>query len=91
LETVEGHAGITDFSAITAAATASSLQLLIVKETMKNFVAENGLDWFALRRLPLAEIQQIRPMIKTGDELIFPIPSTEITTNSLCVQNPGYF
>jgi hypothetical protein len=90
LETVESHAGITNFSDITAANTAAELQLLVVKEEMKNFVAENGQDWFALRRLPFATIQTIQPAIKSQSVLIFPIPNTEITTNGQAIQNPGY-
>ena len=90
LKTVESHAGVSDFSAITAATTAAQLQLLIVKEELKNFVAENGQDWFALRRLPLTIIQTIQPLAKSANLLIFPIPNTEITANSQAIQNPGY-
>jgi hypothetical protein len=90
LEAVESHAGITDFSAINAANTATALQLLVVKEEMKNFVAENGQDWFALRRLPFATIQTIQPALKSPSLLIFPIPNSEITTNGQVIQNPGY-
>jgi hypothetical protein len=90
LKTVETHAGITDFSAITNAVTASALQLLIVKEELKNFVGENGADWFALRRLPIAAIQAIRPAISSVNQLILPIPESEIITNSQVIQNPGY-
>jgi hypothetical protein len=88
LETVMSHAGITDFTAVNNAATAAALQVLVVKEEMKNFVSENGADWFALRRLPFATIQSIQPYIKTVNQLILPIPNTEITTNSQVFQNP---
>jgi hypothetical protein len=90
LKTVEGHAGITDFTDVDNASTAAALQVLVVKEEMKNFVGENGQDWFALRRLPFATMQTLQPAIKTATTLIFPIPNTEITTNSQAIQNPGY-
>ncbi|OCX52562.1 hypothetical protein BEL04_14005 [Mucilaginibacter sp. PPCGB 2223] len=90
LKTVMGHAGIIDFTAVDNATTAAALQVLVVKEEMKNFVAENGSDWFALRRLPFATVQTIQPNIKLATQLILPIPLAEITANSQVVQNPGY-
>jgi len=90
LTTVMSHAGVTDFTAVNNASTAAALQLLIVKENMKNFISENGEDWLAMRRLPFATLQSLQPNIKLTTQLILPIPSTEITTNSLIIQNPGY-
>jgi hypothetical protein len=90
LETVEGHAGIKDFTTIDNTTSAAALEVLIVKEELKNFVGENGADWFALRRLPLATIQTIQPQLKSTDNLILPIPNTEITQNGNVIQNPGY-
>jgi len=90
LETVEGHAGITNFSAINAAATPAALQLLIVKEDLINFCGENGDDWMALRRLPFATLQTIQPVLKDQSRLIFPIPNAEIIANNKMIQNPGY-
>jgi len=90
LQTVEAHAGITDFSAINNANTATALQLLIVKEEMKSFVGENGADWFALRRLPFNTIQSIQPYLISTVQLILPIPYAEITSNNQVIQNPGY-
>jgi hypothetical protein len=90
LETVEKHSGITDFTAVNNASTASALQLLIVKEEMKNFVGENGADWLALRRLPFATIQTIQPFLKTASQLILPIPYSEMLSNNQVIQNPGY-
>jgi hypothetical protein len=90
LITIMSHAGITDFSAVNDANTGAALQLLIVKEEMKNFASENGADWFALRRLPFATVQTLQPSIKTKNQLILPIPNSEITTNNQVVQNPGY-
>lgn len=90
LETVLGHAGVTDFSNVNAATTAAELQLLIVQEEMKNFVGEDGQDWLAVRRLPFATVQTMIPTIISKDLLIMPIPETEITGNGLVIQNPSY-
>jgi len=92
LKTIMGHAGITDFSAVDATTTMPALQLLIIKEEMKNFFAEGGQDWLALRRLPFATLQSLNPNIKIKDQLILPIPQTEITANGELAgqQNPGY-
>ena len=90
LETVQGHAGITDFTAINNANSAAALEVLIVEEELRNFVGENGADWFALRRLPLTTIQTIQPLLKSTDRFLLPIPYAEITENGSMVQNPGY-
>lgn len=90
LKTVEGHAGITDFSSINNANTITDLQVQIVREEMKNFAVENGVDWLALRRLPFDKLKSIRPDVRSVDQLILPIPYGEITSNNKIVQNPGY-
>jgi hypothetical protein len=90
LETVEAHAGVKDFSAIISAATPAALQVLIVKEEIKNFFSENGADWFALRRLPFATAQTIQPALISVNQLTLPIPYTETSVNNLVIQNPGY-
>ncbi len=90
LKTILSHAGVTYFSVVDQAGSAAALQELIVKEEMRSFVTENGADWFALRRLPFASIQRIRPEIKSADQLILPIPYNEIIANNKIIQNPGY-
>lgn len=90
LKTVMGHAGITTFTEVDEAQTPEILHVLIVKEVMKNFISENGIDWLALRRLPFKTVQLLRPDIKSVNSLIFPIPDIEITANGKAVQNPGY-
>lgn len=89
LETVQGHAGITDFTADNAAS-GSDLTLLIIREEMKNFLAEAGQDWYAVRRLPFATLQQLIPTMATKDLLIMPIPQPEMQTNGQIKQNPSY-
>jgi len=92
LKEIMKHAGITDFTAVDAATTKDALQLLVVKEEMKNFVAEGGQDWLAVRRLPFATLQELIPVIKDKNQLILPIPESEITSNAQLAgkQNPGY-
>lgn len=90
LKTVLSHAGITDYSAVDAAGTPAAVREMVIREEMKNFFAENGTDWLALRRLPFATVQRIRPEIKSVTSLILPIPNSEIITNNKIEQNPGY-
>ncbi|QEM11757.1 RagB/SusD family nutrient uptake outer membrane protein [Mucilaginibacter rubeus] len=90
LKTVQGRAGVTDFTAVDNTAAAAELQLLVVKEEIKSFFAENGADWFALRRLPLTAAQTIQPSLKTVAQFILPVPQSEIIANNQMIQNPGY-
>lgn len=85
LKAVETTAGFTDPAV--DAADAAALRILVLREEIKNFFSENGADWFALRRLPLAEAQKIQPDIKDV-HYILPIPQTEINLNSQLIQNP---
>jgi starch-binding outer membrane protein, SusD/RagB family len=82
-------AGAEEFTAVANASTPGSLQLEIVKENMRNFTCENGVDWFAMRRLPFATLQQLNPNIRNPTQLILPIPTAELTYNNV-IQNPGY-
>lgn len=90
LKTVLQHAGYSDFSKLDEANTAEEMRVLIIKEEMKNFVAEAGQDWQAIRRLPFATLQQLVPTVKSKDLLILPIPQDEIKRNNQIKQNPGY-
>ena len=91
LTTVMSHAGAgpQEMAAVANAATPAALQVEIVKENLRNFAYENGVDWFALRRLPFATLQQLNPGIQHPYQLIFPIPTAELTYNNV-IQNPGY-
>ena len=91
LTTVMSHAGAgpQELAAVANASTPETLQLEITKENMRNFAYENGADWFALRRLPFATMQQLNPNIKDSTKLILPIPTSELTYNNV-IQNPGY-
>ncbi|MVT09312.1 RagB/SusD family nutrient uptake outer membrane protein [Chitinophaga tropicalis] len=90
LKEVMEHAGYTDFNSVDAAVTAEQLQLLIIKEEMKNFVGEAGQDWFAVRRLPFATLQGLLPSIKDKSLLLLPVPDAEIIANKNMAQNPNY-
>jgi len=88
LETVLKCAGITDFSEVETATTPEAVQLLVVQEVRKNFLQESGLDWFAMRRLPLKTLQVLRPNVKSVFSFTLPIPITELNANGLLEQNP---
>jgi hypothetical protein len=95
LDSVERHAGIKDRSGIYATTSYTDLQALVVKEEIKNFFAEAGQDWFALRRLGISgstpnitAIATIQPAAKSVNQLILPIPNTEIISNGNVIQNP---
>lgn len=91
LKNIEGRAGVTDFSAIDNATTSDQLLVEIYKEFARNMVAEDGIEWFALLRLPFATVKQLRPTINDQKQYIFPIPTTEFQLNpSIGAQNPGY-
>jgi hypothetical protein len=57
---------------------------------MRNFVGEAGQDWFAIRRLPFATLQSLIPSIGAKEQLVLPIPKTELTQNGKMIQNPGF-
>jgi starch-binding outer membrane protein, SusD/RagB family len=91
LTTVMSHAGAgaREMAAVANATTPAALQLEIVKENLRNFAFENGVDWFALRRLPFATMQSLNPNITDPTKLILPIPASELNENNVS-QNPGY-
>jgi hypothetical protein len=89
LTTVMTHAGLTDFGKVDEAVTPEALQLLVVQEVRKNFLQESGLDWFAMRRLPMATLQSIRPAVKSRFSFILPIPMAEMSANGLMEPNPA--
>lgn len=92
LKTVLQKSGVTNFSDVDNASSTAELQLLIIKEEMKNFLGEGGQDWLAVRRLPFATLQKLLPSIGTKTQLLLPIPQDEMKRNSGLqgMQNPGY-
>jgi hypothetical protein len=90
LKAVRAHAGVTNFADIDAADSGPQMQLLTIKEEMRNFVNEAGQDWFAVRRLPFSTLQMLLPSITDKALLVLPIPDAEIVANKAMKQNPGY-
>jgi hypothetical protein len=94
---IQEKAGITavlnpvPYLAVEAANTPALLLVEIYKETSKSLVAEDGIEWMALLRLPFATVQQLKPTITTQTLYIFPVPATEFKYNpSFGDQNTGY-
>lgn len=91
LKTVMSKAGVTDFTALDNATMPDGMLMQTYQETARNLVAEDGSEWTALLRFPLATVTQIRPTITTTVQYILPIPSDEFQLNPLIGnQNPGY-
>ncbi|QEM11675.1 RagB/SusD family nutrient uptake outer membrane protein [Mucilaginibacter rubeus] len=91
LKTVMSRAGVTDFSAVDNATTTESMLLQNYYEIVRNLVGEDGADWMALLRFPLATVTQLRPTITSNQQYILPIPLTEFKANpGIGLQNPGY-
>ncbi len=88
--TVLKNAGFTDVSWVNSIQTSSQLRYEIIKEEIKNFMMENGSDWYALRRLSMGQIATIQPLLTSQTKMILPIPNSEITKNQKAAQNPGY-
>jgi hypothetical protein len=91
LKTIMGHAGVTDFTSIDNAATQDEMLMQVYLEITRNLVGEDGQEWMALLRLPLATVQQLRPTITDKIRYILPIPHIEFVSNpAIGDQNPGY-
>lgn len=91
LKTVMKHAGITDFTRLDAVMERDELLIEIYKETVKNLMFEDGIEWTMLTRLPMETILKVKPVIKDKNYIILPIPATEFEKNpTIGKQNPGY-
>lgn len=91
LKEIMGHAGVTDFSAVDNAVTKDEVLYQIYLEFSRNMTAEDGIEWFALLRLPFEKVLEIRPTILNRERRILPIPATEFQLNpNIGDQNPGY-
>lgn len=67
------------------------LLLEIYKETVRNLVAEDGMEWLALLRLPLTTVTTLMPTLIEERQFIFPVPVDEFRYNpTFGEQNPGY-
>ncbi|MBD1366595.1 RagB/SusD family nutrient uptake outer membrane protein [Mucilaginibacter sp. ZT4R22] len=97
VHTIQSKAGITatvnntNYLAVESANTADLMLMEIYKETVRSLIGEDGAEWNALLRLPLATVQQIKPTITSQNLYIFPVPPSEFLYNPLFGdQNPGY-
>jgi hypothetical protein len=91
LKEVMAKAGVTDFTAVDNAVTKDEVLYQIYLEFSRNMVAEDGIEWFALLRLPFEKVKEIRPTILRKELYILPIPTTEFQLNpGIGDQNPGY-
>lgn len=97
VQLIQSKSGITaaensvHFMDVENAGDRETLLVEIFKETSRNLVAEDGMEWMALLRLPLATITQIKPTLMSTAQFIFPIPVSEFIYNpSFGDQNPGY-
>lgn len=91
LKIVMTRAGVTDFSAVDNATSNSALLVQLYLEYARNLLAEDEQEYFALLRLPLATVTQLRPTITSTQQYILPIPPDEFQHNPLLGdQNPGY-
>jgi len=83
INTIRNRAGLVN----TDAATMSDLLLAIEKERRLEFAFE-GQRWFDLVRTNRAI--NVLPNVKKTYQMLFPIPLSEINSNSKMTQNPGY-
>lgn len=91
LKTIMGHAGITDFTKLDAITDRDELLFEIYKETVKNLMFEDGIEWSALIRFPIETILKVKPAIREKNYIILPIPADEFEKNpTIGDQNPGY-
>lgn len=97
LHTIQSKASITattnntNYLAVEGAITSDSLLIETYKEEARSLVGEDGLEWMALLRLPLATVEQIKPTITNQAQYIFGIPHEEFLYNPIIGdQNPGY-
>jgi hypothetical protein len=94
---IQEKAGITAVSnnfhylAVESASTADALLLELYKETSKSMVGEDGSEWMALLRFPLATVMQLKPTITSQIQYIIPVPKSEFIYNpQFGEQNTGY-
>lgn len=85
------HAGVTDLAFVDQISSYETLQLQLFYELSRNLVGEDGQEWMALLRFPLATVKMLKPTISNTAQYILPIPAQEFLTNpTIGDQNPGY-
>lgn len=94
---IQEKAGITattnvfHYNAVENANTPQTLLIEIYKETVKSLIAEDGMEWMALLRLPFDTVKQYKPTITNQTQYILPVPKDEFLYNPIFGdQNTGY-
>jgi hypothetical protein len=91
LKEVMMKAEVSNFTAVDNAATPDAMLEQIWLETARNLTGEDGQEWFALLRLPLEKVKQLKPSITDRIQYILPVPHNELMNNpAFGDQNPGY-
>lgn len=83
IKTIMAKAGVTNFATVDNAATPLDVWKQAYYETLRNFTAEDGIDWFALVRFPFETIRELRPTITSVNQLWFGVPVSEFQSNLL--------
>ncbi len=88
LNVIRNRAGLSN----TAAADKASLLLAIEHERQVELFAEWGHRWFDLKRTNRANtiLSTLKPSTWQPTDVLWPIPSIQISLNSALTQNPGY-
>ncbi|MDR6785504.1 hypothetical protein ABIE26_004214 [Pedobacter africanus] len=90
IKLVMAKAGVTIFALVDAASTSEEVWIQAYYETLRNLSTEDGIDWNALVRFPLATITSLRPTITSVNQLWFGVPVAEFQTNPMFgSQNAG--
>lgn len=94
---IQARAGITpvannsSYLSVASANTPESLLLQIFNETVRSLIAEDGMEWLAMLRLPFNTVKSLKPTITTQAQYILPVPKDEFLYNPIFgEQNPGY-
>ncbi|TKC07045.1 RagB/SusD family nutrient uptake outer membrane protein [Pedobacter frigoris] len=94
---IQAKAGITalvnntSYLAVEAANTPATLLVQIFNETVKSLIAEDGMEWLAMLRLPFDTVKSLKPTITTQVQYILPVPKDEFLYNPIFgEQNTGY-
>ena len=81
----------TSYLAVESANTPATLLVEIFNETVKSLIAEDGMEWLAMLRLPFDTIKSLKPTITNQAKYILPVPKDEFLYNPIFgEQNPGY-
>jgi hypothetical protein len=88
---ITASANNTSYLAVEGANTPASLLIQIFNETVKSLIAEDGMEWLAMLRLPFETVKSLKPTITNQSQYILPIPKDEFLYNPIFgEQNTGF-